>query len=132
MFRRAAALLLIVLCVTVGLAAPPAPPAPDTYNVQLRYQIAAFRTEPLRQYHEMLKAFQDAGFVRDPDEVIADDEPDNPKATQMQGTIPAKKVDQLLKQRHIRSLLLYPKGTKLPEKDARVRVDLRLSKGYLP
>jgi hypothetical protein len=132
MFRRAAPLLLSGLIVTAGLAVPPAPPAPETYNVQLRYQIAAFRTERLRQYHEMLKAFHEAGFVRDPDEVIAEDEPDNPKATRMSGTIAAKNVDQLLRERHVRSLLLYPKGTKLPEKDTRVRVDLRLSSGYLP
>ncbi len=132
MLRRSAALLLTLLTLSFALAAPPAPPPPDTYNVLLRYQIAAFRTERLRQYHEMLKAFRDAGFVRDPDEVVGEDEPDNPKATRMQGTIPAKNVEQLLRERHVRSLLLYPKGTKLPEKDARVRVDLRLAAGHLP
>jgi len=62
MFRRAAALLLTLLTLSFGLAAPPAPPPPETYDVLLRYQIAAFRTERLRQYHEMLKALQEAGF----------------------------------------------------------------------
>jgi hypothetical protein len=132
MFRRLLALLLVCLVVAVGIAAPPAPLAPETYNVQLRYSIMAFRTERLRQYEEMLKAFKEVGFVRDPDEVIADDEPDNPNATRMQGRIPTKNVEALIRQRHVRSLLLYPKDSKLPAKDARVRVDMQLPGGFLP
>src|SRR5262245_51460572 len=96
MFRRLVSLLLLGFLVMSGLAAPPQPPAPETYTALVRYEIFAYRSERVRQYQEMLKALEDAGFKRDPDEVVADDEPDNPKATRMQGTLPSKNVDRLL------------------------------------
>lgn len=132
MSRRIVALVLVGLSVLVGVAAPPAPPPPTDWNVLLRYQIFAFRTERLKQYSEMLKGLKDVGFTRDPDEIIPDDEPDNEKYTRMQGTIPAGNVARLQEQKHVRSLLLYPKSTKLPAKGARVRVEMQLSSGYLP
>src|SRR6185437_823811 len=42
-----------------------------------------------------------------------------------------KGVPRLQQQRHIRAILLYPKGTRL-EKGKRVRVDLVLASGYIP
>lgn len=132
MFRRICALLLTAIPLSLSLGAPPRPPEPETYHVWLRYHIFAYRTERLRQYDEMIKAFKAAGFVRDPDEVIAADEPDNPKATRMKGTVPAAQVPKLMRQRHVQSLLLYPKNTELPEeKGSRVRVELELASGYL-
>jgi hypothetical protein len=132
MLRRFAALVLPGLLVASALAAVPEPPPPDAWNVLIRYQIQAFRTERLRQYADMMRAFKDLGFVRDPDEVVEPDEPDNPKATRMRGTVPAKNLERLLSQRAVRSLLVYPRGTKLPEKEARARVEMRLASGYLP
>ena len=70
----------------------------------------------LLQYGEMTKALKAAGFERDTEEEVRDDEPENPKSTRMRGTVPAKGIASLLKQRHIRSLLLSPKGSKMPEK----------------
>jgi hypothetical protein len=132
MFRRFLALGLCGLCAAALAAAPSTPPPPAAWNVQIRYQIFAFRNERLRQYAEMTAALKAAGFERDPDDVIADDEPENPKATRMSGTVPNKGVARLLAQRHIRSLLLYPKGSKLPAKGTRVRVDVLLSSGFSP
>lgn len=132
MFRRVVALLLCGLSTAaLALALPPAPPEPDVWNALIRYDIFAYRTERLRQYAEMAKALAAAGFERDPDEEVAPDEPEDPKATRLTGTLPARGVRPLLGQRHIRTLILSPKGAKLPAKGERVRVDVRLSSGYL-
>lgn len=130
MFRRVIALLLCGF--STALALPTAPPDPAVWNVHVRYQIFAFRTERLRQYAEMAAVLKAARFERDPDEEVAENEPENPRATRLRGTVPAVSVNRLLGQRHIRSLLLYPKDTTLPAKGTRVRVDLRLVSGYLP
>jgi hypothetical protein len=132
MFRRFLALGLLGLASTALAVAPAEPPPPAAWNAQLRYQILAFRTERLRQYAQMTDALKAAGFERDPDEAVADDEPENPKATRMSGTVPNKGLPGLFRQRHIRTVLLYPRGSKLPEKGTRVRVDLRLASGYSP
>src|SRR5262245_23899293 len=132
MSRRLIAIVLFGIGTAFVFSAPPAPPAPDTYNVLIRYQINAFGNVRLRQYDEMTRALGAAGFVRDPDEDVADDEPDNPKATRMRGTVPAKGVARLLLQRHIRTLVLYPGDAKLPAKATPVRVDIRLASGFTP
>lgn len=129
MFRRVIALLLCGF--STALALPTAPPDPAVWNVHVRYQIFAFRTERLRQYAEMAAALKAARFERDPDEEVAENEPENPRATRLRGTVPAASVNRLLGQRHIRALLLYPKDTTLPAKGTRIRVDLRLVSGYL-
>ncbi|MFO0844547.1 MAG: hypothetical protein U0797_19480 [Gemmataceae bacterium] len=132
MFRRLASLLLVSALGTC-LSAPPAQPsAPDAYHARIRLDISAYGSERVPHYRELMQALGQAGFVRDPDEVVADDEPVNPKATRLSGTLPSKGVEAVLNLRHVRSLLLYPKGAKLPEKDQRVRVDMRLPSGYLP
>lgn len=130
MLRRVLALLTVA--VPASLAAPPSPPAPDAYAAHLRYQINAYRSERVKRYHEMLEALKKAGFERSPADVAADDEPDNPKATRMHGSIAAKDMPKLLEEPHFRSVLLYPKGTKLPEKRQRVRVEVRLARGFAP
>jgi hypothetical protein len=132
MMRRCLALALCGLCAASLVAAPPAPPPPDVWNVALRYQIFAFSTERLRQYNEMFAALKAAGFERDPDEPVREDEPDDPNATRMRGTLPDKGIPRVLGERHVRSLLLYPKGSTLPEKGNRVRVDILLASGYTP
>lgn len=132
MTRLLSALALFVACALC--AAPPAPPAPETYNARLRYQIRAFRTERIRLFNEMAVALRAAGFVRDPDEArdAPEDEPANPKATRMTGTIPPKGVPKAVQTRFVRTLLLWPKGTTLPKDAARTRVDIYLDANFLP
>jgi hypothetical protein len=132
MFRRYLALLLVgPLLPLLSWAAPVAPKEPDSYHVRIRYQIFAFRTERVLQFREMTKAFEQAGFVRDADDEPEADEVENQNATRMRGVVPAKGLDRLVRQRHVRSVLAYPKGTTLPEKGAPVRVELRLASGYV-
>jgi hypothetical protein len=123
-------LLLFAVAAPVG---PPAPPPPAIYDVQIRYQINAFRNEHIAQYFDMTRYFKDAGFVRDPDEVVPDDEPEDARYDRMTGRIAADKARLLLGERHVRVLELLPKGVKPPaEADKLVRVDLELASGFAP
>src|SRR5262245_19578234 len=100
MFRRLLALAVSAVILTGLVAAPPAPPQPDTYNALIHYRILAFKSERIRQYREMLAAFKAAGFTRDPDEDPGD-EAENPKINRMRGTLLARGVRRLLAQRHV-------------------------------
>lgn len=105
-------------------------PSPDAYHVVIRYSIDALRTERVRQFDEMSKLFAKAGFRRD------DEPPENEaidrRFTRMMGTIPAKGVPLVTTQRHVRCVLLWPKDSKLPDGDGRVRVELYLANGFTP
>src|SRR5947209_2824629 len=112
---------------------PPAPPPPAAYDVTIRYQIFALPAERLRQYREMMRYLTAAGFRRDPEAEVPETEPEDPNATRLSGTIASKDVDRLLRERHVRALLLTPRGGKLPEdKKQAVRVDVRLRSGLAP
>jgi hypothetical protein len=112
-------------------AAPPAPPPPETYDVQIRYSIVAFRNERLKQYGELMAYLKEIGFQRDPGEEVSEDEAENPAYTLLKGTIPSAKAPLLLAQRHIKSVLLVPRGVALPEdKEQPVRVSLKLASGF--
>ena len=124
----AALLLGAVVLLPLG-AQPPAPPPPAAYDVQIRYSIVAFRNERLVQYFEMMKYLKEAGFVRDPNEEVPDNEPEDSAATRLNGTIPADRARLLLGQRHVKTVRLSPKGAKFPaDKDAPVRVHLELAR----
>jgi hypothetical protein len=130
-------LLLFAVAVLPGRAAapvgPPTPPPPDFYDVQIRYQINSFGNEHIAQYFAMTRYFKDAGFVRDPDEVVPDNEPEDQRYDRMTGRIAADKAHLLLGERHVRVLQLLPKGVKPPaEADALVRVDMELASGFAP
>jgi hypothetical protein len=99
--------------------------------VLIRYQIAAFRNERITQYNDMVAYFDTLGFKRDPDD-ITEGEADNPDHVRIRGTIPSRSVPKLLLERHVRAVLLVPEGAKLPDKDARVRVDLTLRTDLAP
>jgi hypothetical protein len=115
---------------SLAVADVPTPPPPAKYDVEIRYQIQAFRNERVRQYHEMLEYLKNIGFVRDPRDVVPEIEPEDIKATQLRGTIPSGKVGQLLQERHVRIVRLLPEGQKLPDaKDQPVRVHLQLHGG---
>ncbi len=133
-------LLLVALAATPAAAGsldpaafPPAPAPPQYYDVQIRYQINASGNEHIAQYLAMVRFFKDAGFVRDPDEVVPGDEPEDQRYNRMTGRIASAKVPLLLAEPHVRVLQLMPKGVKPPaEADALVRVDLQLTAGFAP
>ena len=127
----------MLLCAVTALSgpgdAPAAPPPPDAYDVQIRYHINAYRNEHIAQYFEMLRYFKDAGFVRDPDDVPQEDEPEDSRYDRMIGTIPADKARLLLGERHVEVVQLLPKGVKPPaDANAPVRVDVQLASGFPP
>lgn len=126
------AAVLAGLCCALG-AAPPAPPAPATYDVAIRYRIDAFQNERVAQFNAMMKELADRGFRRDPNDEPVYDEPANPKADRLRGTVPAANARSLLLEPHVHALLLLPAGAKLPD-DANqpVRVTLDLIGGLPP
>jgi hypothetical protein len=113
-----------VLICHLGSAVAAEPPA--KYDVQISYRINAFRNERLLQYGEMMRYLQKLGFERDPEEA-SETEAEDVKHTRLRGTIPARQARELLNERHIRSILLWPHGTKPPEPAQPVRVDIELS-----
>lgn len=126
------ALLSIPLASMDASAATPAPPPPETYDVQISYRINAFRNERLLQYDEMMRYAKKLGFERDPQDV-AESEAEDVNHTRLKGTIPSRRAHDLLNERHIRSIQLAPHGAKLPEdKTARVRVEIELFDGLTP
>ena len=132
MLRR---IVLLVPCVALLLARSPAagqpiaPPSPPVYEVKIRYQIEANRNERVTQYYEMMRDLRRAGFVRDPNEEIDDNEPENSRHNRLRGAIASERVPQLLQQRHIRTVLLMPVGRALPGADEPVRVHLTFATG---
>lgn len=128
-----ALLTLLTPCFVAEGAVPPSPPPPETYDVQISYRINAFRNERLLQYHEMMGYLKKLGFQRDPQEAIAETEPEDVAHTRLSGTIPARRAFDILNERSIRSILLIPHGAKLPEdKTERVRVEVKLFDGLTP
>src|SRR6185437_9728954 len=121
-------LVILSPCHLVSAAAPP-----EVYDVEISYRINAFRNQRLLQYYEMMRFLKKAGFQRDPEEVVPENEPEDVKSTRLRGTIPARRARDLLNERHIKSILLIPHGTKPPEdKTQLVRVDLELYSGLSP
>ncbi len=98
-------------------------PTPKQYEVRIRYQIRAYRTERIRQFERMLKYFESLGFDKDEG---PEDEEENPEVTLMTGTIPAAGAHKVLLEPHVQSILLIPRDVKLPAEAAPVRVDLEL------
>src|SRR5579872_6902745 len=61
---------LLLLSAVPATAQPLAPPTPEKYEVQIRYQIEAKRNERVTQYFEMLRDLKKIGFHRDPNEDV--------------------------------------------------------------
>jgi hypothetical protein len=112
-------------------AGPPAPPPPAEYDVIIRYRIDAARTERIKQFFEMTRYLESIGFKKDPTE--NEDEPADAAATEMTGTIASANVRKILAERHVRTIMLFAKGTKPPADGKQlVRVDLSLTSGLNP
>jgi hypothetical protein len=125
--RTAWLVLLLFAPTPLILAQPRAPAPPATYDVLIRYQIDATRNDRVQQYGEMARFFKEAGFQRDPGEMVEDTEPEDPGATRMRGTIPAAKARSLLDEHHVQTIRLSPPGQKLPDDPATaVRVEFEL------
>src|SRR5262249_27073120 len=110
----------LLLSVPVGivisallLASPPAPPPPAEYDVIIRYQIDAARTERLVQFAEMIRYLESIGFKKDPSE--NETEAEDRTATEMTGHIASENARKILREPHVRTIMLFPKGAKLPE-----------------
>src|SRR4051794_4702771 len=101
--------------VAVALAQPAAPPAPRTYDVTLRYGINAVGNDRLAQYFALVKFLKSIGFVRTAPEDVPENEPEDPAANRMHGTLAADKVPLLLQDRHILAARLVPHGATLPD-----------------
>src|SRR5215207_3394084 len=103
-----------------------APPPPARYDAQVRYRIRVGRNERIVQFREMARYLESIGFQR----VESDDpnEPADPNAERMAGSLPSARVADLLREPHVRSVLLTPAGHKLPENaEQRVLVQIRLA-----
>src|SRR5262245_42718362 len=121
--RRTLTLLLAALVAGTAAAQAPAPGPPDLYHVRIRYEIKAGGLERITAYEDMLTALKKAGFNRDPNEPLDENEREDPKADRMSGTVKPADVPRLFNDPHVASVQLIPEKEKLPDdKDARVRV----------
>jgi hypothetical protein len=120
----------------LALAAPAAaqvvqPPPPATFDAQIRYRIRAARAERTRQFDEMTRALASAGFQRTT--AADDDDVGDPNAERLTGRLPSSAVTAVLREPHVRSLLLVPAGWTWPDApDARVAVRIDLVTGLTP
>jgi hypothetical protein len=89
-----------------------APPPPAEYDVQARYSIRAATNQRIVQFFEMVRYLESIGFKREPG---AEDEPADPFADRLRGRLPSNRVEDFLREPHVRTLLLIPAGTKLPD-----------------
>lgn len=105
------------------------PPPPAQYDVQLRYRIRATRNERIRQFLELSRALEAAGFTRGP---IEPDEVADPNAERMSGSIAADKLPRLLNEPRVRKLLIAPAGFKLPDGDEPIGLRVQIAGGLAP
>jgi hypothetical protein len=123
---------VVVLSLGIASSCHPADAAalPESFDVQIAYRIGGSRNQHVMQYYEMQRYFKKIGFVRDPAEEVPATEPEDPQRTQMRGAIPSRTANDLLYERHVRSIQLMPQGSKLSEDKAkRVRVEIELHSG---
>src|SRR5262245_31158000 len=104
-----AAFLLVAPILPAQRVAPPSPPE---YDVQARYSIRAATNQRIVQFFEMTRYLDSIGFKREPGE---EDEPADPFADRLRGRLPSNKVEDFLREPHIRTILLTPAGMKLPD-----------------
>jgi hypothetical protein len=126
----AALLLPLSVFLPPAPAAPPAaPPPPDTYDVRFRFRIRTAPLQRLDQFEAMLANLKQLGFVPEAD---ADEVARDPAVEQLGGTVPSRTARQMLREPHVRTLLLTPAGYKFPAPDQRVNLDIGLASGLPP
>jgi hypothetical protein len=122
----ALALLLAVVAVGVAPAQVTYPPAPEKYQVQLRYRIRAAQAQRIAGFEALEKHLKQVGFVH-ADEKAFQDEMLDPAAEIATGTIPAGNVPKLFDNPTVQTVLLTPVGADPfadPKKVVQVRIDL--------
>ncbi|HEY8504057.1 MAG TPA: hypothetical protein VIL46_05705, partial [Gemmataceae bacterium] len=132
MHLKATLALGIVAASLSGTAAPAQvklPPPPERYDVELRFRIDAGRNERIRQFLAMLEYFGSIGFevARGTDtELMMFD----PTAERLRGTIGSDRARLLLREPHVRTVLLTPAGYAPPaDPSERVKVAVELERG---
>lgn len=119
----AMALFLGSQCVQAQVVAPPAPPS---YQAQIRYQVSGPRVSRLGQFISMSRFLESQGFKKaDGTDELAED----PTATRLQGTVPFATARNLLAEPHVRTVLLVPAGYQIPEGDQPVKIQIELQGG---
>ncbi|HTK75976.1 MAG TPA: hypothetical protein VL371_12005 [Gemmataceae bacterium] len=88
------------------------PPPPPEYDVQARYSIRAATNQRIVQFMEMTRYLESIDFKREPGE---EDEPADLFADRLRGRLPSNKVEDFLRESHVRTVLLIPAGLKLPD-----------------
>jgi hypothetical protein len=125
--------LIPALVLVAEAAAQPriVPPPPPVYAVQLRYRIRVGGNERVLQYREMMRRLAAAGFTRT--DVPDPNEPADPDADRISGTIASGRVAELLAEPHVKTILLMPAGYTLPDDpEQRVLVQIKLTEGLSP
>lgn len=123
----AIASLVLALAPLSVMAQPPRPAPPKEYDVQLRYRIRAARNERVLQFFPFVKYLESVGFKKDPG---PHNEPEDLGLDRMTGTIASDRVRDLLQDSHVKSLLLFPSGYKLPaDPRAPVKVQIEIGGG---
>jgi hypothetical protein len=89
-----------------------APPPPAEYDLQARYSIRAAINQRIVQFREMVGYLESLGLKREPGE---EDEPADPFADRLRGRLPSNKVEDFLREPHVRTVLLVPSGMRLPD-----------------
>ncbi len=107
-----------------GQVAEPAPPA--EYDAHIRFRIRTPMPAWLDRFDEMHGYLKTLGFQRD---ARPNDEPEDPIIDRLSGTIPSANARKALLHSSVRSILLIPRGWKLPASTDRVRASLELATG---
>src|SRR5262249_53566253 len=110
-------------------AQPPSPPPPVEYDVIIRYRIDAARTERIVQFRQMVRYLESIGFSKDPSE--NENEAEDREATEMTGHIASANMPKILAEPHVRTIMLFPRGAKLPSEGS-VRVGVDITAGLRP
>lgn len=126
MCRRCVAVVAFLSLAGPLAAQVVAPPPPAEYDAVIRYRIRAARNERIRQFLELTRFLEAAGFQRDATET---DDAVDPNAEKFFGKLPSKAVERVLSDSRVRSILLMPAGYQLPTGEARVPVRIQLVGG---
>lgn len=125
-----AGLLLAVLLPTPVSAQVKYPERPASYEVHFRYRIRTDRDERIRQFRTMTAHLKAIGFVATPKD-DADLDIFDPTAELMSGTIPLAGVAKLFDDANVKTAVLLPAGTAIPDDGKKpLEVRIRIASGF--